>query len=183
MDNNAKTALITGANSGIGFEAAAQLAENGYGKVILVSRTLAKADTARKQLEERTGKKVFDILAADLSETEPAADAAEELAARGDTIDLLILNAGMSPGDTPMFNADGIELTFASTLVGHHVLTMRLLVVSLATLAMASSSQCNSWGKVKVPSRQPPAPHHLDSPELMIVPSGYQREMDTCSPA
>ena len=36
-----KTALVTGANSGIGFEAAAQLAEAGWGKVIVACRTIA----------------------------------------------------------------------------------------------------------------------------------------------
>lgn len=131
MINNKKTALVTGANSGIGYETAAQLAENGFEKVILVSRTLAKADATRIQLEERTGRKVFDTLAADLSEPDSANAAAEELVNRKDIIDLLILNAGMSTGSTPAHNSDGIELTFASTLIGHHVLTMKLLAAHL----------------------------------------------------
>ena len=45
-----KTALVTGANSGLGFEAAAQLAEAGYARVILACRTLAKAEGARRAL-------------------------------------------------------------------------------------------------------------------------------------
>ena len=44
--------------------------------------------------------------------------------------------------------------------------------LSLQTTAMASRSQRRDEGKVKVPSRQPPAPHHLLRPLLMIVPSG-----------
>ena len=44
--------------------------------------------------------------------------------------------------------------------------------VSLATAAMPSSSQDRERGNVNVPSRQPPAPHHLLSPALMMVPSG-----------
>ncbi len=44
--------------------------------------------------------------------------------------------------------------------------------VSLATTETASSSQYRLLGKVKVPSRQPPAPHHLLRPALIIVPSG-----------
>ncbi len=44
--------------------------------------------------------------------------------------------------------------------------------VSLATLDMASSSHRSERGKDSVPSLQPPAPHHLLSPELTIVPSG-----------
>ena len=127
MNNQGKTALVTGANSGIGFETAAQLATNGFGKVILVTRTLAKGEAARDQLVERSGKNVFDLLTADLAEPKSAAAAADELVKRQDTIDLLILNAGMSTGAPPVFNSDGVELTFASTLIGHHVLTMRLL--------------------------------------------------------
>jgi NAD(P)-dependent dehydrogenase (short-subunit alcohol dehydrogenase family) len=95
--------------------------------VILVTRTLAKGEAARAQLVERGGKDVFDLLEADLAEPESAAAAADELIRRQDTIDLLILNAGMSAGAPPVFNSDGVELTFASTLIGHHVLTMRLL--------------------------------------------------------
>jgi NAD(P)-dependent dehydrogenase (short-subunit alcohol dehydrogenase family) len=127
MNNYGRTALVTGANSGIGFETAAQLAENGYGKVILVTRTLAKAEAAREKLIARTGKNVYELLAADLAEPASAADASDELIRRGNRIDLLILNAGMSPGSLPAHNSGGVELTFASTLVGHHVLTMRLL--------------------------------------------------------
>lgn len=127
MNNHEKTALVTGANSGIGFETAAQLAENGFGKVILVTRNLDKGETARAQLVERTGKNVFDLLAADLAEPESTSAAADELVKRQDTIDLLILNAGMSTGSPPVFNSDGVELTFASAFIGHHVLTMRLL--------------------------------------------------------
>ena len=44
--------------------------------------------------------------------------------------------------------------------------------VSLATAAMASISQSRLLGKVNVPSLQPPAPHHLERPELIMVPSG-----------
>ena len=107
------------------FETAAQLAENGFGKVILVTRNLDKGEAARAQLVERTGKDVFDLLSADLSEPKSAAVAADELVKRQETIDLLILNAGMSAGAPPVFNSDGVEVTFASTLIGHHVLTMR----------------------------------------------------------
>ena len=89
MENQGKIALVTGANSGIGFETAAQLAENGFGKVILVTRTLAKGEAARAQLVERGGKDVFDLLEADLAEPESAAAAADELIRRQDTIDLL----------------------------------------------------------------------------------------------
>lgn len=121
-----RTALVTGANSGIGFEAAAQLAEAGWGKVILACRTEAKAEAARAKLIERTGKDCFDMLAVDTSEAASANAACDQLRERGAIIDFLLLNAGAT-GAQPRFNSDGVEITWASTLVGHHVMAMRTL--------------------------------------------------------
>ena len=121
-----KTALVTGANSGIGFEAAAQLAEAGWDKVILACRTEAKAEAARASLVERTGKESFDLLAVDTSEVASANTACDQLRERGERIDFLLLNAGAT-GTQPRFNSDGVEVTWASTLVGHHAMTMRML--------------------------------------------------------
>ena len=59
-------------NSGIGFEAAAQLAEAGWGNVILACRTEEKAEAARKLLVDRTGRDPFKVLAIDTSEVDSA---------------------------------------------------------------------------------------------------------------
>ncbi|MEM9070155.1 MAG: SDR family NAD(P)-dependent oxidoreductase [Myxococcota bacterium] len=126
MSHSNKTAVVTGANAGLGFEAAAQLAEAGWGRVVLACRTVEKAEAARKALVERTGKDPFTTLAIDTSEVDSAKVAAAELADRGDAIDYLLLNAGASKKD-PTFTSAGYEITYASTLVGHHVLTMGLL--------------------------------------------------------
>lgn len=121
------TALITGANSGIGFETAYQLVAAGYAKVILACRTIEKGEAARAHLIERGSKDVFETLALDVSEAESSINASNELIARGQTIDLLILNAGMSTGNSITKNSSGVDMTFASTLIGHHAMTMNLL--------------------------------------------------------
>jgi len=121
------TALITGANSGIGFETAYQLESAGYTKVILACRTLEKCEAARKLLLERGSKDVFESLSVDVSEVKSATTASDELISKGYKIDLLILNAGMIPGSNIMKNSNGFDLTFASTLIGHHAMTMNLL--------------------------------------------------------
>ena len=126
MDRSKQTALVTGANSGLGFEAAAQLAADGWGTVILACRSIDKAQTARSQLVERTGTDPFGVLALDTSEVASANAAAAELAEREVHIDFLLLNAGASAKD-PSFNSDGVEITYASTLIGHHVLTMHAI--------------------------------------------------------
>lgn len=125
------TALVTGANSGLGFEASAQLAERGYQRVIVTTRTAEKAATARDQLFARTGKDVFDTLTLDNDDLETVESAAEELVQRGGRIDLLLLNAGRSPTKEVVRSAQGLEGTVSSTLVGHHLLTTRLLEADL----------------------------------------------------
>lgn len=125
-DSSDKTALVTGANSGLGFEASAQLAAAGWGNVILACRTEDKAEAARARLVERTGKDPFSVLAVDTSEVASANAACDQLRERGQRIDFLLLNAGAT-GVRPQFNAGGVEITWASTLVGHHVMTMRML--------------------------------------------------------
>ncbi len=127
MTETTKTAPVTGANSGLGFEASAQLAEQGYGRVIITARTVAKAETARDELLARTGKDVFETLTLDNYDLETVESAVAKIAEDGTRIDLLLLNAGAAPPKTLVKTIQGVEGTVASTLVGHHLLTTRLL--------------------------------------------------------
>ena len=104
-DYSDKTALVTGANSGLGFEAAAQLAEAGWGKIILACRTEDKAEAAGARLIERTGKDPFSGLAVDTAEVASANAACDQLRERSERIDFLLLNAGASAAQ-PQFNSD-----------------------------------------------------------------------------
>lgn len=126
-DFSKQTALVTGANSGLGFEAAAQLAEAGYGRIILACRTMDKAEAAREALAERVGSNPFETIGVDVSSVQSATAAADELVRRGDSIDSLLLNAGMVSGAELNRSDDGLEIAFASSIIGHHVLTLRLL--------------------------------------------------------
>lgn len=127
-DRDAKgSALVTGANSGVGLETAYQLAAIGYRKVILSCRTHARCAAARQQLLERGAPDVFEALEVDVSEVPSAAKAGAELLQRGPALDLVILNAGTAGGSTVVRNSKGVDLTFASTLMGHHALTTSLL--------------------------------------------------------
>lgn len=122
-----KSALVTGANSGVGLETAYQLAQAGCSKVILACRTLEKGAAARQELLARGAPDVFDTLAIDVSDVRSATSAGKELLTRGHKLDLVILNAGTAGGSTVVRTSDGIDLTFAATLIGHHVLTLLLL--------------------------------------------------------
>lgn len=130
-DRTNRTALVTGASSGLGLEAAAQLAADGYGRVIITARTHSKAETARQDLQTRTGANVFEALTLDLDDHATVVSGAETLTERGGQIDVLLLNAGIAPTKDITRTPDGIEATVAATLIGHHLLTMRLLEAGL----------------------------------------------------
>ncbi len=129
-DYQQRSVLVTGANSGLGFEAARQLAELGYGSVVLACRTQDKADTARTELVEATGVDPFSTLEVDVAEIQSSLAAAAELIGRGVGFDSVLLNAGMVP-NTLERTSDGIEMCFAASLVGHHIITTDLLDAGL----------------------------------------------------
>ena len=130
-DTPRRTALVTGANSGLGFEASAQLGESDYDRVIITSRSDAKASSALERLVARTGKQVFETLVLDNDDLSTVEAAASSLAERRGKIDVVLLNAGAAPPKSLHLTADGLEGTVAATLVGHHLLTMRLLELGL----------------------------------------------------
>ena len=121
------TALVTGATSGLGFEAAAQLATHDHGTIIITGRSPERAEVARQQLVERTGKDVFVPVSVDLNQSDSVSALVDELADRGYRIDVLLLNAGMVAGNEFITTDENVEVTFASSLIGHHQLTMGLL--------------------------------------------------------
>ncbi len=127
MTTSNRTALVTGTSSGLGLEASAQLAEQGYARVIVTARTDQKAEATRDQLAARTGRDVFESLALDNDHLDSVEAAVRTLAERGGQIDVLVLNAGLAPTKDLRRTAEGVEATMASTLIGHHLLTMRLL--------------------------------------------------------
>lgn len=129
--NSTKTALVTGATSGLGFEAAIHLANAGYGRVIISGRSSDRAHAAAKAMKERTGKDVFEPLTLDLNSSENVRSAAEDLSVRGHALSALILNAGLVGGAKLAKTQEDVEVTFSASLIGHHQLTMALLDAEL----------------------------------------------------
>ncbi|MEM7116329.1 MAG: SDR family NAD(P)-dependent oxidoreductase [Chloroflexota bacterium] len=125
QQHEGKTALVTGATSGIGFEAAAQLAEAGYSQVVVTGRTVARAKDAAAALLNRTNRDIFVGVGLDLGNPASIANAAQTMAKI--PFDALLLNAGMISSGERQFTTDAIEMTFAASLIGHHRLTMQLL--------------------------------------------------------
>jgi NAD(P)-dependent dehydrogenase (short-subunit alcohol dehydrogenase family) len=115
-----RTAIVTGANTGLGFETAKALADKGA-HVVLAVRDLDKGRAAA----ERIGGDVA-LQRLDLGSLASVRDAADELKSKYGTIDLLINNAGvMTP--PKQTTADGFELQFGTNHLGHFALTGLLL--------------------------------------------------------
>ncbi len=110
--------LITGANAGLGFEAARQFAlREDVSKVILGCRKKARAEEALQKLEALTGKNIFEILIVDVGDLDSCRQAAENLDTR---VDGVILNAGGAGGTEPMkLTKDGVMVVFGINVLGH----------------------------------------------------------------
>jgi retinol dehydrogenase 14 len=115
-----KTVLITGATSGIGLATARSLAAAGA-DLILLCRDLQRGTTVRDELA-KTALNTPDLVIADLSSQHQIRDAAKDLHARYDHLDVLINNAGAVFAKREM-SPDGIEMTFAVNHLAPFLLT------------------------------------------------------------
>jgi len=114
-----KSYLITGGNSGIGFDAAQMLSEAG-GDIVIACRNPAKAEAAVAELD-KTAKGKVETVALDLSDLSSVRKASDEIHARYDKLDALINNAGIM--QTPETRTvDGFELQLATNHLGHFLL-------------------------------------------------------------
>lgn len=130
-DQSGRTAIVTGANSGIGYEAARALARKGA-HVILACRDLARAEAAARRLRDERPAGRVEVLRLDLSDLESVREFAAQFAAAHARLDLLICNAGvMVPPESR--TRQGFELQFGTNHLGHFALVGRLLPRVLAT--------------------------------------------------
>ncbi len=129
-DLGGTTALVTGANTGIGFETAAALAASGA-TVVLACRNLDKADAARAAIEDRGVRGEVEVLRLDLASQSQIVEAASEARERFPSIDRLINNAGVM-ADQRAETADGHELLIGTNHFGHFAFTGLVLPSLLA---------------------------------------------------
>ena len=130
-DLTGRTAIVTGANTGLGLETARALAEHGA-TVVLAVRNLEKGQAALASIRARRKDARVSLHALDLSSLESVRRAAGELAAAHERIDLLVNNAGVMY--TPKSRtADGFELQLGTNHFGHFAFTGLLLARLLAT--------------------------------------------------
>lgn len=124
-DQTGRTAVITGANTGLGFETAAALAAHGA-HVVLAVRNLDKGKQAAARITEATPGAEVELQELDLTSLASVRAAAAQLKSDHQRIDLLINNAGVmyTPRQT---TADGFEMQFGTNHLGHFALTGLLI--------------------------------------------------------
>ena len=119
-DQSGRTAVVTGANSGLGLSTARELARAGA-HVVLACRNLEKGEAALQEVG--SGAELEQL---DLASLESVKAFAERFRAAHDGLDLLINNAGLMAPPRGV-TADGFELQFGTNVLGHFALTGRLL--------------------------------------------------------
>ncbi|WP_084242853.1 oxidoreductase [Planomicrobium okeanokoites] len=126
-----KTAIITGANSGLGLETAKIFAGRGA-RVVLAVRDIEKGNTAAQYITEESSRAIVEVMQLDLADLDSVHAFAEAFISRFNSLDLLINNAGVM---TPPYakTKDGFELQFGSNHLGHFALTGLLLPLLLRT--------------------------------------------------
>jgi NAD(P)-dependent dehydrogenase (short-subunit alcohol dehydrogenase family) len=130
-DQTGRTAVVTGASSGIGLETARVLALRGA-HVVLACRNLDKGKAALQRILAEKPKGTVWLEMLDLADLDSVATFADRVATRHDRLDLLINNAGvMLP---PLLRTrQGFELQFGTNHLGHAALTARLARLVLQT--------------------------------------------------
>jgi NAD(P)-dependent dehydrogenase (short-subunit alcohol dehydrogenase family) len=124
-----KRVIITGPTSGVGKEIALQLAELGA-EFIIACRDVKKGNQVASEITRRTGSSKVIVMQLDTSSQKSIREFAREFRKRYRRLDVLINNAAVSRGTLPKINSvDGIELTFATNVLGYFLLTQELVDV------------------------------------------------------
>jgi NAD(P)-dependent dehydrogenase (short-subunit alcohol dehydrogenase family) len=149
-DLDDRTIVVTGANSGIGFEASRQFARKG-GRVVLACRSIERGETARETIEREVERAELEILELDLASLASIRDFASTFRDRYDELDLLINNAGLMALPYQR-TEDGFEMQFGVNHLGHFALTGRLLdplCEGDAHRVVTVSSTAHSFGEIQ----------------------------------
>ena len=144
-----RTAVITGATGGLGYETALALAGAGAA-VVLTGRNDAKGQDASQKIRGQFPDANISYQTLDLASLASVADFAARFAAAHASLDLLINNAGVMALPKRQTTEDGFEMQFGTNYLGHYALTAHLLpllrrgnqprVVNLSSLAHRSGA-------------------------------------------
>jgi NAD(P)-dependent dehydrogenase (short-subunit alcohol dehydrogenase family) len=145
-----KRILITGPTSGVGKEIAMQLAPLGA-ELILACRDLKKGKAIASEITRRTGSSKLAVMQVDTSSQKSIREFAKEIRRKYRRLDVLINNAASNRGVLPkVASVDGIELTFATNVLGYFMLTQELLPCCRRACRRASSTWPRSMPAISI---------------------------------
>jgi NAD(P)-dependent dehydrogenase (short-subunit alcohol dehydrogenase family) len=130
-DLTGKVIIVTGANSGLGFEAAKEFARKGA-QTILACRSMDKAQAALDQIKQEIPEASAEIMQLDLASLASVREFAETFKSRYDRLDILVNNAGIMWVPYQK-TEDGFESQFGTNHLGHFALTGLLMDLLLKT--------------------------------------------------
>ncbi|XP_060589446.1 retinol dehydrogenase 11-like isoform X1 [Ruditapes philippinarum] len=148
VDLSGKVAIVTGANTGIGFHTALDFARRNA-RVILACRDLVKGQMAVDKIQEETGNKNVLVMKLDLSLMKSVREFVKLFEEKETRLDILVNNAGMA-GLPLTKTEEGFEVMFATNHFGHFLLTnllMDLLKKSQPSRVVNVSSLAHNWSK------------------------------------
>lgn len=151
-----RTALVTGANSGIGFHQALELARHGA-CVLLACRDPGRGEAARDAIMAELPAASVELVELDLADLDSVARLADRLLGRDGGLDLLINNAGVMAVPRRRTTAQGFELQFGTNHLGHFALTGRLLPALLprpGSRVVTVSSVAHRLGSIRLDDLQ-----------------------------
>lgn len=131
-----KIFLVTGANSGIGYEATKIFASKGA-YVVMGCRSIEKATVAKERLESELPNAKVEIMCLDLGDIQSIKSFAKEFSVKFSRLDVLVNNAGVMAVPQRRVTKDGLEVTFGTNVVGSFALTALLF----PTLTQSSSAR------------------------------------------
>ncbi|OAJ36614.1 hypothetical protein BDEG_20772 [Batrachochytrium dendrobatidis JEL423] len=128
-DLTGKVVMVTGGNTGIGYEMCLELARKGA-QVVMASRSADRAAAAIARIKQQLPQASIEFMHLQLSDLHQVQKASSEYIASGKPLNILINNAGIMASPFKL-SMDGIEEQFATNHVGHFLLTTALLPVLL----------------------------------------------------
>lgn len=148
---NNKTIIVTGANSGIGYQTALGLAKQGH-QVVMVCRSKDRGETAQKKIIAETGNNQVDLILIDLFSQQSIRDGVAEFNSRYTQLDVLINNAAIFDitQKSVQKSEDGLETVFATNHLGVFLMT-NLLLPALKTGLSARIINVASKGLIAKP--------------------------------
>ena len=122
-----KNVIISGANSGLGFETAKKIAKDKEYRIVLACRNAEKAAAAKEKIISETANENIEVMILDTSLLSSVRAFADTYISKYGTVDILINNAGISSMRDSGTTEEGFEVVFATNYLGNFLLTQLLL--------------------------------------------------------